>query len=384
VSIDKPDDLDGFAQAGLFLDSVERGGLRCAIADGSPTNVSRIRSRIDLAVLGLLLVAVAIPLAITSLHVSEDQASSTQQYWCAGLAAIEGLVVLTLLLRLMQRPVQGLVLGKDKRLSTSKLQALLWTYTLVGILLAIVIANWIGQTSGLDTLIRDSLPQEYLLLLGAPFAAAVASKAVIATKVENGTVTKTEGGDTGATVRVKEAFGDDQGNTNLVDTQYLLFNFVALLYVIGGFIDTPGAGVPSIPGVLVGLTSVSAATYVSNKAVQRDVPTLTGVVPARAAKGQPVRILGRNLLIPAGEDSYHQVFVLFDKDLAPVIGLRKQDRDLVPDDVDAEQLPVHEDSGDDEFWVRVPEGADSGTVKVTVRNFKGVVTTDKVDFEITG
>ena len=135
--------------------------------------------------------------------------------------------------------VEPLVLGQDKRLSTSKLQALLWTYALLGVLLAIVIANWMGQGAGYQHLVGQGLPEEYLLLLGGPFAAAIASKALVAGKVEDGTLTKTEGTGSGVKARAGEAFGDDQGNTDLVDTQYLLFNLPALTYVIGGFINQP-------------------------------------------------------------------------------------------------------------------------------------------------
>ena len=323
-------------------------------------------------------------LGLTVASVVGGNPSGNDEHWCAGLAAIGVLVLFTVALRLLRIRVGGLVIGQDRRLSTSKLQALLWTYALLGVLLAIVIANWIGASAGFDSLVDQGLPEEYLILLGGPFAAAIASKALVSSKVESGTLTKTEGAaraDPGR--RAGEAFGDDQGNTDLVDTQYLLFNFLGLLYVLGGFVADPSGGVPSIPGLLVGLTSVSAATYVSRKAIQSNVPVLSAVVPAEGAPGDPVRLIGRNLLIPHHDGAYHEVFVLFDKRAAQVIGLRKEEEHLAPDDGDTEHLPRHEASGDDEVWVEVPHGLSVGTVRVTVRNFKGVATTDRVEFEVT-
>jgi hypothetical protein len=344
---------------------------------------SRWKSAGFLVPLGIALIT-GLFIYLTVRGVSNGDASQQDRHWCAALIAIEILALATLLLSTIGSPVEDLVLGKDKRLSTSKLQALLWTYLLAGLLLAIVVDNWIGSGAGYDALIDNSIPQEYLILIGGPFAAAVASRGIVGTKVQNGTLTKTEGDeDAGARTRLSEAVSDDQGNTNLVDTQYFLFNVVALVFVLGGFITDPSAGLPSIPGILVGLTSVSAATYVSNKAVQDSTPVLTAVIPAKAARGDAVRILGKNLLVPAGEDSFHEVFVMFGSEIAEVVGAAIDNATLVPDDGDAQRLPDHELSGDDEFWVEVPDSAELGALRVTARNFKGIAASEKLEFEVT-
>jgi hypothetical protein len=175
---------------------------------------------------------------------------------------------------------------------------------------------------------------------------------------------------------------DDQGNTNFVDTQYLLFNVVGLVFALGGFVNDPNAGLPPIPGILVALTSASAATYVSNKAVQDTTPVLSAVVPAKGARGDPVRVLGKNLLTPAGENSYHELFVMFGTEVAPVVGVRIEGKSLVSDDGDVQHLPDHQQSGDDELWVEVPQSANLGALRVTARNFRGVPASDKIDFEV--
>jgi hypothetical protein len=354
--------------------------------------------------LGLLVVialalAYLLALGLTAAPVINGDPSVKDEHWFAALAAIGIVVLFTVILGVLKIRVGGLVIGQDKRLSTSKLQALLWTYTLLGLLLAVLIDHWIGAHSGSCALVNNQppdgfcnlidkgLPEEYLILLGGPFAAAIASKAIVAGRVEDGTLTKPEPTtEATGTDRVGEAFSDDHGNTDLVDTQYLLFNFLAILYVIGGYIADPSEGVPSIPALLVGLTSVSAATYVSNKAVQRNVPVLTGVVPAKGTEGDPVRVFGQNLLVPAeGPDAgYHQVFVLFDGTEAPFVGLRKEGERLLDDDGDAEHLPRHGASGEDEVWVTVPGGLEARRVKVSVRNFMGNPSSNELDFDVSG
>ena len=123
-------------------------------------------------------------LGLTIADVARGDPSRTAMHWCAGLGAVASLALFTLILRVFGIKLGGLVIGQDERLSTSKLQALLWTYLLLWMLLAIVIANWIGAPGGFNNLINQDLPEEYLILLGGPFAAAIASKAILARKVE--------------------------------------------------------------------------------------------------------------------------------------------------------------------------------------------------------
>jgi hypothetical protein len=342
------------------------------MSDGTATAAGRGRW----AFLALVVIGYAVAIWLL-FRVHSDQ----DRHWLAALLAIGGLVVITLVLHLLGAGVESLVMGKDKRISTSKLQAVLWTYALSWVLLAVVIGKWVGVDAGYEQLIAQSLPQEYLILLGGPFAAAVASKGIVATKVENGTMSKPPGDpDVSTKKKIAQVFSNDQGNTDLVDTQYLIFNLVGLAYLIGGFLSDPSGGVPSIPGIVVGLTSVSAATYVSNKAVSADAASLTSVVPPRGARGDSVRVFGRNLLLPHEDGGYHEVFVLFDKVVAELLGLRKQDGRLIEDGTH-EHAPYHSGTGEDEIWVEVPDGLE-GRVRVTVRNFKGLDAAGKEDFEV--
>jgi hypothetical protein len=76
-----------------------------------------------------------------------------------------------------------------------------------------------------------------------------------------------------------QAVTDDTGKADLVDSQYLLFNVIALIYFLGAFFQDPQAGFPSIPTLLFALTSTSTAGYVANKAVASATPMLTSVSP---------------------------------------------------------------------------------------------------------
>jgi hypothetical protein len=69
---------------------------------------------------------------------------------------------------------------------------------------------------------------------------------------------------------------NDNGDTDLVDTQYVLFTAVAVAYFVGTLVVTTvdylhgsraTVGLPEIPSALLELTSLSALTYVGNKTV---------------------------------------------------------------------------------------------------------------------
>ena len=125
--------------------------------------------------------------------------------------------------------------------------------------------------------------------------------------------------------------------------------------------------------MLVALTGLSAATHVSNKAVVADQPIVTAIIPGRGPAGRKVRVFGRNLLIPhpTQERTFERIYVLFDGELAKVLGIRAKGRHIEVDPQDQEHRPLHEPSADDRIWVEVPDGLESGPVTVRVRNFKG-------------
>jgi hypothetical protein len=178
-----------------------------------------------------------------------------------------------------------IILGADGRLSTSKAVTGLWTMYFV---LALVLLTTLTFTSSLTA--QQAFGGDwnaYFLLLGGPFAAAVAAKGIVTAKVQKDPTSKTNTDAasetavaTAATTAADATAGDlimnDNGDTDLVDTQYVLFTAVAVAYFVGTLVMTTidylhgsrtDVGLPEIPSALLGLTSLSALTYVGNKTV---------------------------------------------------------------------------------------------------------------------
>ena len=213
--------------------------------------------------------------------------------WWVYLAVLGGLVIASLLLHVVvvtvapaastgkRHGIGALFIGADNRTSTSKLQATLWTYAILWALISLLAGAGVDE---FNDALGDNLREEYFLLLGGPFAAAVAAKAITAPKAREGRKQpkETEGRST-ASERVVEAVANDTGAIDLGDFQYVAFTLLTLTYFTWAFIDAPGNGLPSIPGTLLVLTGVSLSTYIGKKAL----------LPEAVAPGTPP--------IPAGK-----------------------------------------------------------------------------------
>ena len=194
----------------------------------------------------------------------------------------------------------SVLIGTDGRLSTSKTIAVLWTVTLAYMLIVMgLIAAYstpTGDVSPGDVLNALVSPTSYLylVLLGGPFAAAVLSKVIVSNGVATGRIQKTYA----ASTNPNDITGNDRGNTDLVDSQYTLFNLIALIIVLVTFVRKPGFGAPPIPDFLAVLTGASAATYVANKAATTNAPGINEVLPRVVRIGQIVTAYGNNLYSP--------------------------------------------------------------------------------------
>lgn len=199
--------------------------------------------------------------------------------WWVYVAVLAGLAVFTLLLGVIVKTVASadtsgkprgiatLVVGDDGRASTSKLQAMLWTFAVLWALISLLAG------AGIDTFhtaLSSNLREEYLLLLGGPFAAAIASKAITTNRTADDPSVKPVKQPTGKvtlTERVAEIVSNDHGAVDLGDFQYFAFTLVTLAYFAWAFIAKPAAGLPEVPGTLLVLVGVSQATYVAKKAL---------------------------------------------------------------------------------------------------------------------
>ena len=191
------------------------------------------------------------------------------------------------------QPTPRLLVGLDNRVSTSKCVALLWTATVMYGVLTLGFIAVASDQFRLFTSLIGSFPGVYLALLGGPFAAAVGARAIMDSYVPT-RVQKPPAQSSG----LFDIIADDNSNVDLVDTQYTLFNLVAVAVVLAQFIHRPGFGAPDIPWFLAALTGTAAATYLAHKALGSNAPHIDDVIPDHARMGQQVAAFGVNLALP--------------------------------------------------------------------------------------
>jgi hypothetical protein len=180
-----------------------------------------------------------------------------------------------------------LVIGADHRISTSKTIATVWTLVVATALFGIVYADLLNHPQALNALSRSATIGQYAVLFGGPLGAAILAK-----RSSPESARRAGAGRTIGTPSIKDLVSDENGNGDLGDLQYVLFNAVALLYVIGSLLHAPEQGLPHIPDVLLGLTGVSAAGCVGKKALpaQKLGATLDPAT-AEGPVGTPVTVL---------------------------------------------------------------------------------------------
>jgi hypothetical protein len=349
------------------------------------------------AIAGLLLVGVGIGVVVLLVEIAQDEASHRDQRWFGHLAALELIIALSVIFAVVRgvavrrsqsaagqppQPVPGILIGADNRLSTSKLSAFAWTWVLGWALLSLFFADWAGEHAGWQAFLKQGIQDEYLVLLGGPFVALVSAKAFVSSGVANGTQVKTkaDASETTPAHRVAQAFSDDSGQTDLVDTQYLLFGSIALLVFIVMFLRAPGKGLPTLPEALIALASVGTTAYIANKWTAKDAkPHLEMVVPSTAKRGANVVVYGTNLLTVSqgGKRAPANEPVEF------FFGSLAEAR-VSPDAPGAVANPT----GSDYVTVKVPGVADSEfhegkrVVDIAARNAIGVTSDNAVSFTI--
>jgi hypothetical protein len=195
--------------------------------------------------------------------------------WWVYLAVLGALVVLSLLLHVVVKAVAAagsaakahglgaLFIGADNRTSTSKLQAFLWTYAVLWALISLLAGAGVED---FNTVLGDEVREEYLLLLGGPFAVAIGAKAITTSRVSQAPRSKPP--KTGASSvgdRLAEVVVNDEGSVDLGDFQYAAFTLLTLVYFVWAFVDAPAEGLPEVPGTLLILMGVSQAAYLGKK-----------------------------------------------------------------------------------------------------------------------
>jgi len=157
-----------------------------------------------------------------------------------------------------------LIVGEDHRVSTSKTAAVIWTYLLAIALLSIIIAKWLGHGEAFGAIQHSGLAGQYAVLIGGPLGAAILAKGIVVSQDAKNPTARAPAVDGPS---AKDLIANDHGNTDLGDLQYLLFSAVTMVFFLGSLIQSPYDGLPHLPDVLLGLTSVSATGYVGKKFV---------------------------------------------------------------------------------------------------------------------
>jgi hypothetical protein len=215
-----------------------------------------------------------------------------------------------------RRGLGGLVIGYDGRASTSKTQAVLWTFAVFyGIAFMLLWGRSVGcgdadkhdgprcqaaadRRAAFDDFTNRGLQPQYFVLLGFPITVAIAAKAITTSQVEEGAIAKQtlteDEGEGGLRQGIRELASNDNGETDLVDFQYLSFGALTLAFFFIEFSTHPGNGFPDLPPTLVALSGVSAAGYTTKKALagitgraKNDAPATAPAVGAVAAPPPP-------------------------------------------------------------------------------------------------
>jgi hypothetical protein len=196
------------------------------------------------------------------------------------------IAVVTALFAVVGSSISKLVIGLDNRTSTSKTIVAVWTFVVGSALLALVYAKLINHSEALDATNKSGVIGQYALLFGGPLGAAIIAKGIVVNQLTNKTSVKLPAEKASAA----DLISNDAGEADLGDFQYVVFNLVALVFVLGTLLHYPVSGLPHIPDVLLGLTSVSAVGYVGKKALTPGGTILATLVPEAGAPATPVTI----------------------------------------------------------------------------------------------
>jgi hypothetical protein len=163
-------------------------------------------------------------------------------------------------------------------------------------------SGWATATLNGEQL-KHGLQGAYAVLIGGPIGAAIRAKGIVSTQIQNGASKPAA-----SSAQASDLVTNDGGATDLGDLQYVIFNTVALVFFYGELIATPQFGLPTIPDVLLGLTSVSAVGYVAKKALPAGGLNVVKVDPKKAAAGyNPVTLYVSGLadaqgVVPSGAE----------------------------------------------------------------------------------
>jgi hypothetical protein len=185
---------------------------------------------------------------------------------------------------------------KQRELSASKLQALVWILVTMFAYASVFGAFLLNSESGDPLPDLPGIPVNLLALMGLSVATAAGAKGVTVSYKDQGRIDKKSGA----------ATTDAEGNPQLVKVQMLVWTFLGALWYllkvikfIDGIETLPeGAyALPDVDGALLVLMGVAQGAYIGDKLVSRDIhktPKLERIMPLQGAVGTKVTLIGEN------------------------------------------------------------------------------------------
>jgi hypothetical protein len=212
--------------------------------------------------------------------------------------------------------------GADGRASFSKFQFWLWTWVVVFALVSIWIARVIESKDAVAPI--DDIPENLLAILGISVFTMGSAKVMTTRFAERGEVRKMSkkpkkkrAASSGAaaagagaqgqgepdsngpreTAPLQELVADDDGIPELAKIQMLLFTLVGVIVFLVTTADAINIGdggkiaLPDVDRSLLVLMGVSSGGYLSKKAITRERPTITSVVPPQVTTGKKTALI---------------------------------------------------------------------------------------------
>jgi lysozyme len=242
-------------------------------------------------------------LSAAQLRLSRLQSSAASPYF--GWFGVLALAVLWLISALFGGSANPLALamGLDNRLSSSKMQALIWT-ACVGFVYAMFYADRLLTQNSVNPITQ--VPQNVLIALGMSVTSVVAAKALTSSQVASNPDSKdtlnTPSYDPAALVR-----DDGSSGVSLTKVQMLFWTVVAVVsYIVASFhqlatvaacndINATCNSLPDIYTMLMAFMGLGQATYLGAKFASGTTPSLSSASGSASNGGAVVTLRGANL-----------------------------------------------------------------------------------------
>lgn len=237
--------------------------------------------------------------ALKKEQAAQTAAAGSAYFVRYGLLAIAFLWLVSFVLAGDANPL-ALAMGLDNRLSTSKLQALLWT-ACIGFVYSMIYADRVITFGNVDPI--TDIPQNVLFALGISVVSAVGAKAITSSQVaanpDNKDASAAPSYDPSALVR-----DDGSSTASLTKVQILFWTVIAIVVYITSALHhlpliascpAPNCTFPDIDTTLMIFMGLGHATYLGGKLVGGATPQLSKVTEENGPGGKTLILTGSSL-----------------------------------------------------------------------------------------